>query len=135
MDLRESLDRVLKQQEMLAEQFYILFLDRYPEVRRHFQGVHMRRQALMLTVALMAVERHASHTYPAAEMYLHYLGTKHHLRGIPPESYPKFRDAFLEMLARFHGDEWNADLAAQWGQAIDHATETMLEGYRQHFHV
>jgi hemoglobin-like flavoprotein len=135
MDLRESLDRVLKQQAMVAEQFYTLFLDRYPEVRPHFAGVHMRRQALMLTVALMAVERHSTHTYPAAEMYMHYLGTKHHHRGIPAEAYPKFRDAFLETLTRFHGNEWDADLAAQWGEAIDHATETMLEGYQQHFHV
>jgi hemoglobin-like flavoprotein len=135
MDLCESLDRVLKQQALVTEQFYSLFLDRYPEVRRHFAGVHMRRQALMLTVALMAVERHATASFPVAEMYLHYLGTKHHNWAIPPEAFPKFRDALLETLGRFHGKEWDADLAAQWARAIDRATETMLQGYQRRFNV
>jgi hemoglobin-like flavoprotein len=135
VDLRESLDRVLKQQAMVAEQFYSLFLDRYPEERRHFEGINLRRQALMLSVALVTVERHSTGSYPAVEMYMRYLGTRHLDRHIEPESYAKFRDALLATLERFHDKEWDADLASQWGQALDGAVDTMLEGYRERFHV
>ena len=135
MDIRESLDFVLGQKELVGEQFYALFLGRYPEVRRHFEGVDLLHQALMLTMALMAVARHHRGASPATEMYLRYLGTKHHDRGVAPESYPKFRAAFLETLGRVHGAQWNPDLASQWGEAIDQTTATMLDGYRERFHV
>jgi hemoglobin-like flavoprotein len=68
-------------------------------------------------------------------MYLRYLGTKHHDRGIPAELFPKFRDALLAALERFHSNDWNAHLARQWHDAIDHATATMLSGYRHHYTV
>ena len=31
--------------------------------------------------------------------------SRHHGRGIPPESYPKFRDTLLAALERFHGKD------------------------------
>ena len=135
MDIGESLDRILKQTAILASQLYSLFLERYPEVRPHFAGVNLQRQALMLTSALMMVERHHAGSYPAAKMFLKYLGTKHHDRGVLPELYPKFRDALLETLQRFHGEEWDSHLATQWGAAFDRTVETMHEGYREHLHV
>jgi hemoglobin-like flavoprotein len=133
MQIQESLDRVLQNQGLLADQFYVLFLDRYPELRPYFHGVDMRRQALMLTVALMTVERHSLGRYPAAAIYLNYLGTRHSDRGVPREAYPKFRDALLETLARFHGKDWDPDLATQWGEALDRSWETMSAGYRERF--
>jgi hemoglobin-like flavoprotein len=135
MDIQESLDFVLQQKELVGEQFYALFLGRYPEVRRHFEGVDLLHQGLMLTMALLAVARHHRAASPATEMYLQYLGTRHHDRGVAAESYPKFRAAFLETLERVHGARWDPDLASQWGEAIDRTTATMLEGYRQRFHV
>jgi hypothetical protein len=39
MDIKESVHQILGNQELLVDLFYCLFLDRYPEVRRHFQGV------------------------------------------------------------------------------------------------
>jgi hemoglobin-like flavoprotein len=135
MDIRESLDFVLSQKELFGKQFYALFLGRHPELRPHFAGVNMLHQELMLTMALTAVARHHRSASPATEMYLQYLGTQHHDRGVTPESYPKFRAAFLETLERVHGAQWDPDLASQWGEAIDCTTATMLEGYRQRFHV
>ena len=135
MDIQQSLQRILEQKETVADLFYIVFLERYPEVRRYFQGVNLRTQAVLLTMALMVMERHYSGSYPATEMYLQYLGTKHHDRGIPPELFAKFREALLRTLERFHSKDWNAHLARQWGAAINRAAATMFQGYRQHYTV
>lgn len=131
MNLHDSVRRILEQKETMADMFYIIFLDRYPELRKHFEGVNLRNQSVLLTMALMVMERHAAGNFPATQMYLKYLGSKHHARGIPEDSYPKFREALLATLERFHSKDWTPALAAQWRHAIDHAAQTMLEGYRQ----
>jgi hemoglobin-like flavoprotein len=135
MDIKESVHQILGNQELLADLFYCLFLDRYPEVRRHFQGVDLKYQAALLTMAFLVIERHHTAAYPATETYLRYLGTKHQTRGVPAELFPHFRDALLATLERFHGSHWDAGLAGQWKQAIERATATMLKGYEQHFTV
>jgi hemoglobin-like flavoprotein len=106
-------------------------LQQYPEVSAHFQGVNLRRQAMLLTMALMVMERHYSGNYPATAMYLRYLGSKHHARGILQHLYPQFREALLAVLERFHDRDWEPELATQWSGAIDHAIVTMLEGSKE----
>jgi hemoglobin-like flavoprotein len=135
MDILESLNCVLSQKELVGQQFYALFLGRHPEVRRHFEGVDLGHQALMLTISLLTVARPHRGGSPAAEAYLKYLGTRHHDRGVAPESYPKFRAALLDTLERVHGAQSNPGPASQWGEALDRTTGTMLEGHRQRFHV
>jgi hemoglobin-like flavoprotein len=135
MHIQESVHRILGRQEALADLFYLVFLDDYPEVRQYFEGVDLQYQAVLLTMALLVIERHYTAAYPATKAYLKYLGTKHQTRGVPEELFPHFRDALLVTLEQFHGSDWDAGLARQWKEAIDGATETMLEGYRQHFSV
>jgi len=135
INIHESLHRILEQKETMADLFYIIFLDRYPEVRDYFKGVDLKAQSVLLTMALMVMERHYSGSYPATEMYLKYLGTKHHDRKIPRELYPKFRDAQLATLERFHSKDWDPLLAGQWHDAVDKSTVTMLAGYRHHYSV
>ena len=86
-------------------------------------------------MTLMVIERYHSRGYPAVAMYLNYLGTKHHERGIEPDLYPKFRESLLASLEQFHGPDWDLDLARQWAEAIDRAILAMLEGYTRKFHV
>jgi len=133
MDIHESMHRILQQKDTLADLFYLVFLERYPEVRRHFEGVDMQGQAALLTMALMVMERHYQGSYPATAMYLRYLGTKHHDRGTHREDFPKFSAAMLATLERFHSNDWNPQLARQWAEAIDKATAEMLQGYRHHY--
>lgn len=135
MDIHESVHRILSQQETFADLFYLLFLESYPDVRKQFEGVNMKHQGVLLSMALLVMERHSSGTYPATQMYLRYLGTKHHDRGIAQGWYPNFHDALLATLERFLGADWNAQLASQWHVAIDRTVQTMLEGYREHYHV
>jgi hemoglobin-like flavoprotein len=84
----------------------------------------------MLTMALMLIEHHYIHHYPATARYLELLGHQHRTRKkVPVEAYPKFRECLLAMLARFHESDWNDQLARQWGEAIDLAVKTMIIGY------
>jgi hemoglobin-like flavoprotein len=135
MNIQESVERILQHKESLADLFYEVFLREYPEVRRHFDGVIFSHQSVLLTMALMVIERHQRGPYPATESYLKYLGTKHHDRGIPAEAYPLFAAALLATLEQFHGADWDAEVAGQWRAAINRAITTMLEGYRSHFNV
>lgn len=135
MTLDESLHEVLQSNGRLPDLFYGIFFTRCPAAERHFRGVNMTDQHILLTMALMVMERHHAHGYAATEMYLKYLGTKHHTRGIPKELFPPFRDALLEALRQFHADRWNSALSEQWATAIDRAVVTMFEGYATHYTV
>jgi hemoglobin-like flavoprotein len=135
MDIHDSVHQILQQKESFADVFYLVFLEDYPEVRQHFTHVNFKHQNVLLTMALLVIERHYTHSYPATEMYLNYLGTKHDERGIPPQQYPMFREALLATLERFHGPGWDDHLATQWREAIDSAIEAMIKGYCRHYHV
>ena len=130
MDIQQSLARILKRKEPLADLFYLLFLDEYPEVRQFFLRVNMKRQAILLTMALQASVEYYAHSFPAIAAYLKILGEKHQEWGIPREHYPKWRAAMMSTLGRFHGADWTPELAAQWESALDLASQKMLEGYR-----
>ena len=130
MNIHESVDHILSSDELLGNDFYEVFFDRYPEVQEYFQGVDLIHQSALLTMALMIVEQFSNRDFPAMARYLTELGAKHCRRGIPPELYPCFREAMLETLQRHHGSDWNADLARQWAAAIDGAIVEMLKGYQ-----
>jgi hemoglobin-like flavoprotein len=129
MDIQQSLARILKRKEPLADLFYLLFLDEYPEVRQFFLRVNMKRQAILLTMALQASVGYYAHSFPAIAAYLKILGEKHQEWGIPRELYPKWRAAMMSTLGRFHGVDWTPDLANEWESALDLASQKMLEGY------
>jgi hemoglobin-like flavoprotein len=129
MDLRESIDEILRQSDKLADLFYLVFLDDYPEVQEYFHGVDMKRQNTLLTMALIIVERNVEGPYAIAESYLQILGRKHQERGIPRELYPKWRAAMMGTLERFHGPTWNDQLAKDWSKALTQGIEVMLAVY------
>jgi hemoglobin-like flavoprotein len=136
MDIHESVHKVLADQQAVADLFYTRFLDNHPEIRRFFDGVDMKRQAVLLGMTLLLIEHHYVHRYPMSESYLQILGHRHQTRrGIPAWTYGPFRDCLLESLAQFHGAEWDEKLARQWTEAIDLASRAMLAGYDQDISV
>jgi nitric oxide dioxygenase len=135
MNIQESLQRVLDNRDEVAQQFYELFFERCPEAKPYFADVNMKHQAVLLTMALMVVERNHTHGYAATALYLKYLGHKHHLRQVPAEMYPRWVEALLSTLARFHGQAWDEEAAVQWRMALERAVELMLAGYREPVHV
>ena len=128
MQLEESLKHVLSQKEQVTEKFYTRLLSEYPEVRELFNGVDMKKQALMLSVALIASEAHTRDEYPAVEHYLQVLGGQHCDAGVPKEMFPFFRDCLISTIGSCHSD-WTEEHADAWRAAIDKATQTMFEGY------
>jgi len=131
MDITASVETILSRKDVMADLFYQIFLDRYPDIRKFFVQVDLQQQAVMLTMALMVVEHHFTRSYPATEHYLKVLGHRHHEYGIPPEIYPGFCDCLLETLEQFHGNQWDVPLADQWREALTGATAAMLEGYQK----
>ncbi len=135
MDINKSLHQILQAKDSLAKMFYDHFLERYPEVRQYFSKVDFKRQRILLTTALMVIERYHAHPTPAVEQYLQYLGTKHHEIGIPRAAYGKWTVAMLETMQKFHGADWSAELEQQWRSAIEQARELMLQGYDERITV
>lgn len=131
MNISESVAFILGRKDNAIQGFYDRFLEAYPQVGSYFTGIDLRRQSIMLTIALASVEAYYTGNYPALSHYLRVLG-KRHLENVNvrPEHYPLFRECLLATLEDIHGDQWDADLQRQWGEAIDKAIETMLEGYK-----
>ena len=118
-----------------AKGLYAQFLESYPELRHHFLHVDMKRQAIILTTALMVIERYYVQPTPAIELYMRYLGTKHHGMNVGTAEFPKFFDAMFQTMKSFHGDKWNPELERQWRGAFDRTTSAMFEGYLEHVQV
>jgi hemoglobin-like flavoprotein len=135
MTIQESLRQVLEKRDDLAALFYEVFFDRQPDAKPYFKDVNLKYQTVLLTMALMVVERHYKSGYQATELYLKYLGHKHHLRDVPPELYPKWIESLLEALEKFHAADWDAEAAGEWRAALDRAAQVMLVGYREPPHV
>jgi len=130
MNISESLDQILRRSDTLADLFYLVFLKHSPHVQELFRGVDMKRQNLLLTMSLIAVERHYARGYEATKAYLEMLGHHHKQRGVGMELFPIWRDALLATLGRFHCSDWSDDLAAEWGSAIDAAIRCMSVAFQ-----
>ena len=128
MDIQQSIGKILQRGEVLADVFYAALLDCHPQIRPYFADINMRRQAVLLTMALKLVEEHYVHHYPAVRNYLKVLGHQHRERfNVPAELFQPFGDCLLEAIQKFHNGEWDQGLEAQWRSAIDEAIAVMLE--------
>jgi hemoglobin-like flavoprotein len=135
MNIQDSLHRILASQKIFGRYFYETFFAQCPEARKYFEGVNIERQAVLLTMALVVIEKQHSCPYLAAEEYLKYLGTKHHDWRIPKRLYANWSAAMLATLAQFHGDDWEASVSQEWQEAIENVIGIMFQGYEQHFTV
>ena len=131
MDIHDSLRQIQQQfQGRFGDLFYRVFLEGDSDVQHYFRDTNLDHQAIILMNALHVIVSHYTQGFPATEAYLKILGNRHfHRQRIPREMYGKFRDALLVALAQFHQADWNPELAGQWREAIDQATQTMLAGY------
>jgi hemoglobin-like flavoprotein len=129
MDLDMSLEQILRSGDQFGNLFYEIFFEQHPEAKRYFDGIDMKRQGLMLTMALKLMGEYHAKGYAAINHYLEHLGTRHSDRGVPTEVYTDWADSLLATLERFHGKEWNGDLAEEWRDAVSATSEVMFKGY------
>ena len=135
MDIQESLSQILESKDEFGKLFYDQFLTQHPELRRYFESVDLQRQSVQLTTAMMIIERYCATPTPAVELYLQYLGTKHHDLGIAREEYPKWVATMCDVLKQFHGDQWDSQLESRWREAFQRTIQLMFQGYEQHVSV
>ena len=130
MTLADSIHKILSQNDLVTDLFYLTYFERYPDLQSHFDGVDMQHQAVLLRMSLTVIQQYHDHEYSAAEQYLLVLGHKHHLREIPQDLYADWRDCMLDTLERYFEHEWSDALEAEWTKAINKATDVMCRGYR-----
>ncbi len=135
LTITESVNAILTSKESFGEKFYAQLFTGYPHLKQHFEGVNMREQAVVVTMALSLIEQYYSRRNDATHKYLQVLGSRHCERRIPEESYADWLDALMETLSAFHEHAWNEALADQWKEAIEKATQVILEGYNRRYHV
>ena len=135
MDIQESLGQILASKDEFGKLFYDEFLGKHPELRRYFESVDLKRQSVQLTTAMMIIERYCAAPTPAVELYLQYLGTKHHDLGIARDEYPKWVATMCDVLKQFHGDQWDSQLESLWREAFERTIGLMFQGYEQHVSV
>jgi len=131
MNIRKSVDAIMESGEGFGAIFYDIFFGRCPAAASYFDKTDMARQSVILTMALKLMEQFHANGFKAVEQYLQHIGTRHNDIAIPKEMYPDWRDSMLIALEKFHGDDWNDDLASDWHLAIDKTIEAMLNGYER----
>jgi hemoglobin-like flavoprotein len=136
MDIRVSLELILSgSSPRFSDRFYETFFDQYPEVEKWFGGVDLKRQGVLLAMALQVMVEHHLRRHLVMKNYLNLLGNRHHRLGIPASDYPKFGASLLSALRDFHAERWDDDLAEQWRAASDEAIRLMAEGHADDFQV
>ena len=136
MDIRTSLELILgSSNPRFSDRFYENFFRHYPEVEAYFSGVDLRRQGILLAMALQIIVDHHLRPHLAMKNYLRVLGNRHHQLGIQVSDYQKFESTLLTTLRSFHLEQWNDELASQWRTAYERAIPFMIEGHSDDFQV
>ncbi len=135
MNIHQSLDQILEANDSFAGAFYNRLDREQANVFRHFEGVNLKRQANLLTNALILIVKEYETPNEAVKYYLRVLGTKHLRLEIDEQAFEPWKDTLLGALQDFHGADWNAELAIQWTNAIEIAIAQMLIGYREPHHT
>lgn len=135
MDIHQSLDAIRSSQGEFAETFYNRLAEDQPEIFRHFDGIDMKQQAHMLTIALFLIVADFEKPCTSIQEYLRVLGTRHHHRKIDQQLFAQWQETLLATLADFHATAWSRELALQWQSAIEAAIQQMFVGYDENHHV
>jgi len=129
MDIEKSLELILQSGDKFGSSFYDVFFERCPKAAEYFKDTDMHRQSLVLTMALQLLAQYYTNGFNSIEQYLQAMGTRHDDKDIPKEMYTDWRESMLTTLGNFHGDRWSDELAQQWHEAIERASEAMFRGY------
>jgi hemoglobin-like flavoprotein len=110
----------------LGAQFYATLFSRHPSVRQLFPAdVTTLSQHFIATLELAI--SHLGHV-TAVDQQLRELGARHLHYGAQPQHYELVRDVLVATIGNSAGDDWNAELARDWRQAINMIIVPMLRG-------
>jgi len=126
--LRASFDLVITRQPDLTHVFYEELFVRYPESRALFFRRPQAVQEQMLAETLVAALDHLDDDEWLRDK-LAGLGAQHAEYGVTEEMYGWVASTLLDTLAKAAGDDWTAETATAWRDALGAVASLMLAGY------
>ena len=132
MNISESVQAILSNEDLLSGKFYERFFAECPHMSHFFKGVDMQRQSSMLTSALVLVETTQSKNGAGLSPFLRLLGRQHEQRGISKGDFGDWTESMIRTLSDYHGEDWTDSLEHEWRGAIRASIDVMLEGYLKH---
>lgn len=105
--------------------FYAVLFVAHPELRQLFP-ISMAAQRDRLFTALGRIVSQVDAT-DALVPYVAQLGRDHRRFDVRPEQYPAVGEALLTTLEHFLGDEWTAEVAADWRAAYGVVADVMVK--------
>ena len=124
--LQRSWDRVTRKHgDQVSLYFYSHIFVSHPEVRAMFP-LSMADQRDKFVSALGRIVSHANHIDQDAA-FLQHLGRDHRKYAVIAEHYNAVGASLCATLKHFLGDEWDAELAAEWTAAYQVVARVMVE--------
>ncbi|MEH1124670.1 globin domain-containing protein [Micromonospora sp. CPCC 206061] len=124
--LKESWTLVEEQQDKVAGYFYARIFLSNPHLRALFP-VHMDVQRARLLGAIVTAIQTLDDP-ERFEDYLRALGRDHRKFHVQPEHYDVVRDALLEALRTFAGEQWGVEYEQAWSDAYNVIAKKMMAG-------
>jgi hemoglobin-like flavoprotein len=125
--LNDSFRRLVPKSDKLAQRFYEILFERYPDTLELFAGVRFDEQKAKLVRSLALVVRNIERP-DFLQAYLRGLGAIHVAYGVRPELYPAVCESLLAALAETAGKGWSREEEAAWRGAFRLISDTMIDG-------
>lgn len=124
--IKDSFNALAPRGEELVDRFYERLFSDHPGVRPMFPD-DMSQQKRHLLTSLGLIIKNLDN-FGALEQPLKKLGARHAGYGAAPEHYPAVGGTLLSVMAEMAGPQWTAELAEDWGEAINAIAGVMLAG-------
>jgi len=127
--IRQSIDLLAPQADLMMSTFYDRLFAAFPPVRAMFPK-DMTQQKKHLIAAVALVVKHADNL-PAIEKPLLDMGARHAGYGAKPEHYGLVRDTLLGTMKDLAGPAWTPQHQEDWTAAINAVAGIMIRGAEQ----
>lgn len=124
--IKESFNALAPRGEELVDRFYERLFSEHPGVRPMFPDDMAQQKKHLLTSLALIVKN--IDNFAALEHPLKKLGARHASYGAAPEHYPIVGGTLLAVMSEMAGPIWNAELQADWSDAINAIAGVMLAG-------
>lgn len=114
----------------VMDYFYKTMFKDYPEAKKVFKGVDMKKQKKALLNSLVFVVANLEDPKKIKNV-LSTMGERHNGYGIQPEHYEWVGASLLKSFAHFFGDAWTEELENAWADAYWWMADTMKAGARK----
>jgi hemoglobin-like flavoprotein len=127
--LISTFTKVTPEADQLAETFYNILFEKYPNIKPLFAKVDMAKQRKKLIESLQLVIANV-HSTEVIERILQNLGKKHVGYGAVLTDYPLIGDALLQALKYHLREDWTPEAERTWTAAYQMIAGLMVHGAR-----